>query len=79
MAIKTIEMHAVICDRCGDNAFEDAEYSCWQGAGLAREMANEGDWQEIDDKDYCPECLECGDDGEWQPKAQSELTAKPTA
>jgi len=72
MAIKIKEMHTVICDRCGYDAFADTEYSCWPGEGLAREMANYDDWQEIDEKDYCPMCLECDDDGAWRPKANTE-------
>jgi hypothetical protein len=44
--------------RGGADAFRDSDYSCWQGRETAREMANNGDWIEIDDRDYCPNCIE---------------------
>lgn len=56
--IKPIEMYKIICDGCVADAFADDDYSCWNEKSIAREMAEEGGWQEIDDKDYCPNCYE---------------------
>jgi len=73
MAIKIMKMHTVICDRCGTDANDDAEYSCWQGESLAREMADADDWKFIDGKDYCFSCVESDESVEdgWSPKPKA--------
>ena len=70
MAIKQMEMFTVICDRCGVDANEDADYSCWGGSEIAREMADNDDWKFIDGKDYCFSCVEFDEDelDGWKPK-----------
>lgn len=55
--IKESLMFTVICDRCGIDANVESDYSCWSATDIAREMADAADWQNIGDKDYCPQCL----------------------
>jgi ribosome-binding protein aMBF1 (putative translation factor) len=53
-----MDYFSVVCDRCGVDAFEDADHSAWSSAASAREHADWDDWKEIDDKDYCFQCYE---------------------
>jgi hypothetical protein len=60
--IKELIMYTVVCDNCGADANEDAEYSCWSDRGYAEESATESDWEKDGDKHYCPECFSWDDD-----------------
>jgi len=54
--IKTVQMFTVICDNCGTDIGEDAEYSCWNDESFANENAMESGWHKEGDKHYCSNC-----------------------
>lgn len=58
MSIQTKEMYTVICDNCGKDVGQGAEYSCWSDAEFAEEQAMEGEWIEKDNLHFCPQCYE---------------------
>lgn len=64
MSFEEVKMYTVKCDNCGVDAFENTEFSCWNDEDVAWTMAEEEDWQEIEDKHICPDCWEWSEDGE---------------
>ena len=63
MSIQKVEMYTVICDRCGDNAFEGNDIYAWAEKRFAvNEAIDSFDWIEVDpsssEKHYCPNCTE---------------------
>ena len=50
--IQEVTMYRAVCDRCGRK--NDYEFN----EGMARYMAKMCDWEEIDGKLYCPDCVE---------------------
>ena len=60
--IKELTMYTVVCDGCGTDVNEDAEYSCWNDKGYAQDIAMDSDWINSDDKDYCPNCYHYDED-----------------
>lgn len=69
MSVKQVTMYTIICDRCGADACADTDYSCWNEPDTAREMCCD-EWMEVDDKDYCPNCITWDDN-------QDKPTPKP--
>lgn len=67
--VKEVTMYTILCDRCGVDAAKDAEHSCWGEPEFAREMDCQ-EWEEIDGKDYCPNCVEWNHD-------ETQLVPKP--
>lgn len=63
-------MFTLDCDRCGTNADEGTDYSCWGDKEFAIEMAKDGaEFREVDGKYYCPECMDYDEESdEWKPK-----------
>ncbi len=58
-------MYTVICDNCGADAGDGAEYSCWADAGQAHDSAIDSEWittDEEEDKEICPNCFKGFDD-----------------
>ena len=55
--IKEIKMYTVVCDNCGRDVNEDADYSCWEDKGYAEDSAMESDWKKEDNKHYCTNCF----------------------
>lgn len=55
--------HNIQCDVCGDLANEEMWH---EDMKTVAEVANESGWyyDPVDDKHYCPDCYEYGDDGE---------------
>lgn len=55
--------HNIQCDVCGDLANEEMWH---EDTKTVAEVANESGWyyDPVDDKHYCPDCYEYGDDGE---------------
>ena len=50
--IQKVEMYRAVCERCGrKHGYEFSD-------DMARYMAKMCDWQEIDGKLYCPDCVE---------------------
>lgn len=60
--IKEVKMYTVVCDNCGKDVNEGAEYSCWNDKNYADDVAMESDWYRVDDKHYCQDCAEYDDD-----------------
>lgn len=71
MSIREVTMFTYDCDRCGRNADEGTDYSCWGDRESAIEMAKDGgQYEEFDGKLYCPECVEYDEEAdEFRPKA----------
>ena len=59
--IKEVTMYTVVCDNCGKDVNEWEEYSCWNDAHFAQEIAMEADWIKEGDKHYCPDCFSYDD------------------
>lgn len=57
-------MFTVVCDNCSADANENTEYSCWNDAGYAEDVATEADWIKEHDKHYCPKCFTYDDNDE---------------
>ena len=55
-------MYTVICDNCGADHNEGAEYSAWSDQEYAKDCSLDDDWIEVDDKNYCPECVSYDDE-----------------
>jgi hypothetical protein len=62
--IQEVKMYTVVCDNCGKDANEGAEYSCWNDKQYAQDSAMEDDWLTEEDKHYCPDCFSYGDEDE---------------
>lgn len=60
--IKEVQMFTVICDNCGIDVNEGAEYSCWSDKTYAEDSAMESDWIKEGDKHYCFDCFSYDDD-----------------
>jgi len=56
MSIQEVKMYTCICDNCKTSADEGQEFSCWSDEGIAREMADNAGWIQVDDRDYCENC-----------------------
>lgn len=69
MSVREVTMYTIVCDRCGCDACYDTDYKAWADVEGVRECSCEG-WEEIDGKDYCPDCLVWNDD-------ETELIPKP--
>lgn len=66
---KEVIMYTIICDRCGRNACDGTDWSCWDSDWAVRESACEG-WLHTDDgKDFCYDCVQWNED-------ESELIPK---
>lgn len=62
-------MYSMVCDRCGKPLIYDDSIVAWNDECSAREVAQDSEWQEIDGKDYCPNCYEFNDElDEYIPK-----------
>ncbi len=68
--IRRVDMYQCVCDRCGKACInEDEGFVAWADGTQAREQAYDMDWQRIDGKDYCPDCVEYEEEtGEIIPK-----------
>lgn len=62
--LKVTKVYSYICDRCGKDSANDQENVGWNDKGYAWECAADDDWEQIDDKEYCPDCYERDDDDE---------------
>lgn len=67
--IKQIEMYTIYCDKCGIEIFQENEdYSCVASEQIENEL-EEYNWQEINDKHYCPNCVVFDEEtDEWRVK-----------
>lgn len=67
--IKEVKMYSIKCDGCG-KVFNVDDIVAWTDECSAREYALGSEWQEIDDKHYCPDCYEYDEEiDEYVPKA----------
>lgn len=56
--IRKVEMYQAVCDGCGKNHVNEAlGYVAWTDEWSAINDAVEDEWQEIDGKLYCPDCV----------------------
>jgi hypothetical protein len=62
--IKEVTMYTVICDNCGVDSNENAEYACWDDKSYAEKSAMEDTWIKENHKHYCKDCWEYNDDDE---------------
>lgn len=60
--IQEVKMYTVICDCCGKDVNEDAEYSCWSDNGFAEDIAMESGWLKEEYKHYCQDCFSYDDE-----------------
>lgn len=65
--IEEVTMYTVVCDNCGKDSNENADYSCYNDKHRAEETAVENEWyKEIgkgeENKHYCPDCFHFDDD-----------------
>jgi len=70
--LKEIPMYTVICDGCGKDSNEDAEYSAWGCKTYASDVAMEADFISQEDEHYCPDCYSYDDDDNLVIKNKSE-------
>lgn len=78
MSDRAIVMHTLQCDRCGrlasdDEAIAMAEYS----QAESRWESDEYGWVKIRSNDgigdYCPDCYEVGNDGNWRVRGSDDV------
>lgn len=55
--IKEVTYYDIICDRCGKSLTEESEM-CYPDKNSALMVAEQSEWMDINDKDYCPDCYE---------------------
>ncbi len=60
--VKEVTMYTVVCDNCGTDVCEGAEYSCWGDSDYAKDVAIEADWANEGDLFYCPKCFSYDDE-----------------
>ena len=60
--IKEVKMYTVVCDNCGRDVNENADYSCYNDKVFAQDVAMESDWLKEGDKHYCPNCFTYDDE-----------------
>lgn len=62
--IKQIDTYTVICDNCGKDVCDGAEFSGWNDEDYVADVAKEEGWieDENDGKHYCPACYQYDDD-----------------
>ena len=65
--IEKVEMYRAVCDGCGSkHGYEFSE-------GMAMYMAKMCDWEEIDGKLYCPDCVEWDEETKsYKPKEKKQ-------
>ena len=57
--IQKVEMYQAVCDGCSKNHVDELNgYVAWSDIWSAKNAAMDDDWQEIDGKLYCPDCVE---------------------
>jgi len=64
VSIREVPMYQVVCDRCGKHHGQDSEYAGWESPASAEDMADESEWEHIDEKHCCPDCWEWAEDEE---------------
>jgi len=70
--IKEITIYTVICDGCGKDVHDGAEYSGFNDNGFVEQIASDSDWHKENGKHYCPDCFEYDDEGELVIKNQNQ-------
>jgi hypothetical protein len=64
--IKELKIYTVICDSCGKDSADGAEYAGWNDKDFSVDCAVDDDWVKHPDgiHHYCPNCYEYNDDDE---------------
>ena len=67
--IREVTMYQAVCDGCGLKSD-----GAWRTAELAKlQVTDLDDWQEIDNKLYCPDCYEYDEEtDEYKPKSKED-------
>lgn len=60
--IKEILMYTVVCNNCGKDVNEGADFCAWNDKGFAQDVAAEAGWIKDGDEHYCPDCVSYDDD-----------------
>lgn len=55
-------MFTVICDNCGKDSNDGAEYSCFGDKQTAEYSAEDSNWLNDNGKHYCPDCYSYDDE-----------------
>ena len=58
--IQKVEMYQAVCDGCGESYVDELNgFVAWSDKSMAKNAAvNDGEWQEINNNLYCPNCVE---------------------
>jgi hypothetical protein len=64
MSYKELKMYTIICDGCGKDLQDGELFAGWSEKSYLDEEADNKDWVEVDDKNYCDECHEYNDNDE---------------
>ena len=60
--IKEVKMYTVVCDGCGKDSNENAQYSCWSDEIYAKDVAMEANWISEGENHYCTDCYHYDDE-----------------
>lgn len=74
--IQEVKMFTVVCDSCGKDVCQNAEYSAWNEKRYAEDVAMESDWLKDNDKHYCPDCFTYNDEDNLVVKSEFICGAK---
>ena len=66
-------VYALKCELCAELYEYSDEYSPWTSDKEWFDDKAESGWEEIDDKDYCPDHWQWGDDDEMIPKLPKDF------
>ena len=71
--IQEVTMYQAVCDRCGKSHVDEIiGYAPWSDTLSAIIFAILDDWQEIDGKLYCPDCVEYDEETDsYKPKKEN--------
>lgn len=56
--LKEVKMFTIVCDNCGTDSAENADYSCWNDSDGANQAAEDAGFIKHDGKDICPDCFD---------------------
>ena len=56
--IEQVTMYKVVCDECSQTLDYDGDYMIYESEYEAEQNAKESEWEEIDGKWYCADCID---------------------
>ena len=51
-------MYTFVCDKCGKDVCDGEDFAGWNDTSPLGEILCDKSWEEIDGKNYCPDCWE---------------------